>query len=473
MMANNAIKYKFSLYDRDDRTLVIFPEKPFWFVGDSSVRYFVMYYSGTIDSKQLHSILTEQYLYSTEDVEEMLQVFLDVFEQAELFDLESTSQTSEVRSTEQFFPLPVLTITRDCNLRCKHCYAGAGYESSNECKKELTTAQWIAVIDEAIDLVSSRGEDRFLLTGGEPFVRKDIFELIEYIKKKNFRPLINTNGLLIKEDDIDILLRNSAELMISLDGVTAETHEEIRGKQTFDKTLKTISLLRDAGLPVKLSFTVHKGNLHELPALFDLAEQFGVKELATNTLMVLSRAAENRLKRVPVARLNDDLAKISDISLTKSELVAGPDYANLGAYLFENIRLLYCGVGSASLCVDYDGSVYPCFNTMNNRFYLGNVLHESLREIWNHAPVLTELRELRINTMNPKCAECDVRFYCGGGCRGETFAITGDLYSPYPFCVDTKEAIIDMMFRFSPEAAVFKNKINYYHGLEMKYAHAH
>lgn len=106
---------------------------------------------------------------------------------------------------------------------------------------------------------------------------------------------------------------------------------------------------------------------------------------------------------------------------------------------------------------------------MHERFKVGNVLVTSIKDLWDNSEILNKLRCLNVDSLNEKCKRCFIRYYCGGGCRGETYFLTGSIKSPYPFCKDMKDAIVDLMFYVSNENDVFSKRVEYFQKIKRKY----
>lgn len=137
------LKFDYYMEEREKKLLIIFPEKPFWLVGDISYKVILEYFKGNITYEQLQEELKESYGYDLEEQEKIIGAILELFEEAKLFEEEIESD-KEYRKFENYFPNPVINVTRKCNLKCKHCYAEAG-DIWNE--KELLTEEIKEVID--------------------------------------------------------------------------------------------------------------------------------------------------------------------------------------------------------------------------------------------------------------------------------------------------------------------------------------
>ncbi|MBK1468356.1 radical SAM/SPASM domain-containing protein [Parvimonas parva] len=460
------LKYDYKYFIRDDKVLIIFPEKPFWFVGDLSILEVVKYFSKEIDYDLLKYRLKNKFNYLDVEEKEVLLFVKELFKSAELF----ADKVNIEDKLLEVFPNAVINLTKNCNLKCKHCYANAG---KHHFVDEMSFEELKGIIDIIINLYNKYSYDkRVLLSGGEPFLRKDIINIIEYIHSKDAIPAINTNGLLILEKHLEILKRCNCELLISLDGANQKSHEYIRGRNTYYNTLDKIKMLRDYGVNTKISMTVHKDNLCELEAFLEIAKKYKVNGVAINPLNIFCRAEESGLQRVDISELYKELKRLSQKSDSNFYYISKTDYANLGAILLMNIRFHYCGVGSASLVVDYNGDIYPCYNTMCSEFKLGNIKKDDILKIWNSSEILKKLRALNVNDFSYDCKCCEVKYYCGGGCRGEALYQNKKIISKCPYCSEIKKSILDLMFELgNGNNELFKNRMKFFEYAKSLYKH--
>lgn len=455
------IVYIPTFFKRNQRVLCVFGDKPFWIVGDQSLTSIISFFQGTINYGDLKNRLEQVYSYTESEVAEVVKSIESIFDSAGLF-VFPTSDRLNPTEVANNPPNPVINVTRRCNLKCTHCYADAN--NGQKACNELGTDELKMVIQKVLNWADSKQYDRrVLLSGGEPFIREDIVDLIQFIADNNGEPFVNTNSLLIKETDMDILAKCKAELLVSLDGANATSHEKIRGKGTFKPTIEKVKALLRHGVTTKLSITIHRDNLCELDDFVDLAVKLDVAQVAINPLNILSRAEESNLHRVNLTDFYNALSSIAKKSPKHMYYIERTDYANVGAILLMNVKFQYCGVGAASLVIDYDGAIYPCYNTMTKELLLGNIQHDDLDDIWKNSCVLHGLRELNINSFSSDCQKCPVKYYCGGGCRGEAYYANGSFLSKCPYCADMKSSIIEMMFQLSAQDNdLFQNRIQFF-----------
>ena len=182
-----------------------------------------------------------------------------------------------------------LTITGQCNMKCKHCGAVDCMVSKE--KRELTTEEYISVINQAVEL----GCRNIIIAGGEPFLRKDIFDILKFADSRNIVCSILINGLLINEEIIGKLeeLRNFSYVRISLDYVDNKKMEEFRGVEGIvDKVIKVVKLLVNNKIRVGVGMTIMPDNLHEIESVATLAKEIGADFFRAVPVVPIGRAQE-------------------------------------------------------------------------------------------------------------------------------------------------------------------------------------
>lgn len=173
-----------------------------------------------------------------------------------------------------------------------------------------------------------------------------------------------------------------------------------------------------------------------------------------------SRKSQDELVRVPEHVLYRKLFEILRGNLQYQKLMQNSTFANQIMGIAGGVKSHYCGIGTnRALYVRADGSIYPCPDTVMPKFRLGNVKDEQLWDIWERSPLLRELRQLDVDTMNPVCAKCDVRYFCGGGCRGENYQVTREFQSPHFNCEEIRKTIFEMMWMLTEKPAFFQDKV--------------
>jgi radical SAM protein with 4Fe4S-binding SPASM domain len=352
-------------------------------------------------------------------------------------------------------PVVVWNVTGRCNLRCRHCYAAV---SDAPPEDELTHEEGRALIDD----LAAFGSPVLLLSGGEPLMRPDIFDLAEYAVLRGLRCVLSTNGTMVDEDTAQRLKRiGMSYIGISLDGLGA-THDDFRRRDgAFDEVLAGLRASCEAGLKAGLRFTIFKNNAREVPAIFELVREERISRVCFYHLVCCGRGTEliqegltHCQTREIVDTIIDGAAALRRDGL-KVEVLTVDNHCD-GPYLYlrmlrENnprasdvLELLRMNGGNSSglgiACVGWDGTVYP------DQFWrtqaLGNVRQQPFSRLWTN-PSNTFLMKLKEKGryVTGRCARCRFLDACGGNLRVRAEALTGDPWAPDPACYLTDEEI--------------------------------
>jgi len=352
-------------------------------------------------------------------------------------------------------PVVVWNITRQCNLKCIHCYAQAKAMLQ---ENELSNVEGRALIDD----LSNMGIPVLLFSGGEPLIRPDMPELAEYAVQKGMRAVISTNGTLITQD-IARKLKNIglSYVGISLDGMRA-INDKFRGMTgAFDMALKGIENCQEAGIKVGLRFTINRFNVNEIPAIFDLLEEREIPRICFYHLVYAGRGSEMVKDDLSL----DDTRKAVDLIIDRTrrlhdagkpkEVLTVDNHAD-GPYVYlrllkedpqraaEVMELLKMNEGNNSGrgigCVSWDGEIHADQFWRHHSF--GNVRLRPFSEIWNDLsdPLMKGLKNKKEHVKG-RCATCRWLSICGGNFRVRAEATTGDVWAPDPACYLTDEEI--------------------------------
>ena len=333
-------------------------------------------------------------------------------------------------------------LTARCNLTCKHCRAEA---QDHFVAGELTTAEILGV---AAD-IRQAGDPIVVLTGGEPLVRADIFEIAEACSKMFTRVALATNGTLV---DDAVAARIAAagiqRVSISLDGACAATHDTFRGLPgSFDASLRGFDALKRAGVSVQVNVTVAKHNLTEVEAILKLAIDRGADAFHVFVLVPVGCGAEiSEEMRLSPRQMEDVLRWLFDRSLelrgrVHVKATCAPQYYRImrevsrergiemgGARHGMEAMTRGCLAGSAVCFISRIGDVQPCGYLP---VIVGNVRKRPFQEIWQNAEAFQALRDP--SALKGKCNACGYRKVCAG-CRARAFADTSDYLAEDPDC---------------------------------------
>ena len=349
-------------------------------------------------------------------------------------------------------PVVVWNCTRRCNLRCVHCYSQSADE---EYSGEMSTDQGLAFIQDLAEF----GAPVMLLSGGEPLMRKDLFQLASRGVELGTRTVISTNGTLITPQMADGLRDVGLGYVgVSLDGLQ-EANDKFRGRQgAFKKALAGIRNCRRSGIKVGLRFTVTKRNVAQVPGIFSLLRDEGIPRVCFYHLAYAGRGAKlmnedlnHQETRSLLDLIIDQTAQLHADGLPK-EVLTVDNHAD-GPYLYLRmvregnrraanvLKLLRANGGNSSGngigCVSWDGSVHA--DQFWRHVSFGNVTERKFSEIWTDLsnPLMAKLKDKRPH-LKGKCHTCHFLDMCAGSLRVRAEA-AGDLWAPDPACYLTDE----------------------------------
>ncbi|WP_265111344.1 TIGR04347 family pseudo-SAM/SPASM protein [Halosolutus halophilus] len=365
------------------------------------------------------------------------------------YDAADESSKPQITEEKQRRPVVVWNTTRQCNLYCSHCYAGADLEPGTG---EFSTAEAKTFLEQLADY----GAPVILFSGGEPLVRDDLVELVDYAADLGLRPVLSSNGTLLTREKAAALRDAGLQYAgISVDGLP-ERNDAFRGEEgAFDAAVRGIENCLDAGLKTGLRYTITEANAPDLEGVVDLLVDVGLDRFCFYHLDYGGRGADiadvdlsPEEKRAAVERLCEMTVEYHDRGEEIETLLVGnyADAAFLVEYAREEFgeakaRAVYDHLernggdptGERVADVDYEGNVHP--TQFWQGYSLGNVRDRPFGEIWEDEsnPLLRALRN-REEHLSGKCAECQYRSICRGGSRLRALAETGDLFAPDPQC---------------------------------------
>lgn len=324
-----------------------------------------------------------------------------------------------------------ITFTNICNLSCIHC----GRDANSTSEPEKKAAFFLKALEEGRTL----GAEQVNITGGEIFCRSDCFDLIQGAIDLGYFVSIESNGTLITQQSIDRLSAYGSQVRISIsvDGVTAEVHDAIRGAGTFDITMATILALQKANVPTRIITVLHRQNINQIPAMVkyfvdDLGlgfrllpniMEYGKGVYACNTYGVEFDEA--------MALLNDfyfDYMKKKESDTVSLEINVA-----LAPMDFEDCCL--CPWGKSMVGIGPTGVVSLCHvSYKDERFVFGSLETNSLTEIWAKSDTLNSFRNMNPNDLKGVCGNCLAREICRGGCRLHAISKYDDFFAPDPYC---------------------------------------
>jgi heme b synthase len=342
-------------------------------------------------------------------------------------------------------------ITRSCNLFCAHCRSSS---TSGTYEDELSTEECRRLIDE----IAETGKPVIILSGGEPLMRRDVFQIASYAVGKGLRVAMGTNGTLITEGIAAKLKAIPiSRVAVSIDFPEAELQDKFRGKPgAFQSALSGIDLLRQAGIEVQINSTITRLNMKYLNELLDLALKSGA--VAFHPFMLVPTGRGKRLETVAMSpeeyeqtlswvyerqkELGDriffkptDAPHYQRIVRQKSKESNSPitlpaqKSTTKTSSRAMNSMTRGCLAGISFCFISHQGKVQGCG-------YLdvdaGNIREKSFKQIWTESRLFRELRDL--SNLKGKCGACEYKNICGG-CRARAYESTGDYLEAEPYCI--------------------------------------
>ncbi|WP_250282553.1 MULTISPECIES: mycofactocin radical SAM maturase [unclassified Frankia] len=315
-------------------------------------------------------------------------------------------------------------LTYACNLACVHCLSSSGRRDP----RELTTAQCKAVIDEL-----ERMQVFYVnIGGGEPTVRPDFWEIVDYAVAHHVGVKFSTNGVRITRDVAARLAGSDyIDVQISLDGATAEINDAVRGTGSYATAVRAMEHLADAGFAgFKLSVVVTRHNAGQLDAFKALADRYGA-QLRLTRLRPSGRGADVWDELHPTAAQQREL--YDWLVAHGEQVLTGDSFFHLSAYGQALPGLNLCGAGRVVCLIDPVGDVYACPFAIHDSFLAGNVREPGgFERVWRSSELFTELRAPQSGGACASCAHFDS---CRGGCMAAKFFTGLPLDGPDPECV--------------------------------------
>jgi SynChlorMet cassette radical SAM/SPASM protein ScmE len=339
-----------------------------------------------------------------------------------------------------------IAVTGRCNLKCKYCF----YADEMAALSDLPTERWLAFFEE----LGSLAVQRVTLTGGEAFTRPDFFDLIDGVIANRMRYSLLSNGTLITEKVLAQFEEGKRRMrldsiQVSIDGSRAEIHNQSR-PDSFDRALRGLRLLVEAGFPATVRVTVNRHNVDDLVNIARLLlEDVGLPGFGTNEAYSCGATDRDQghvlLTPAQRGQAMDTLANLAAHYDGRIGAQAGPlSYAREFKRIEEALargetgfpgRGTLCGCGGmwSKLDVLHDGAIVPCHNL--STVHLGVVGVDDFQQVWLNHPTMVALRrrrEIPLQSLET-CRDCVYLGFCTGGCPQGALQVYGELNARNPF----------------------------------------
>jgi radical SAM protein with 4Fe4S-binding SPASM domain len=320
-----------------------------------------------------------------------------------------------------------LEITARCNNNCAHCYINLPAGDKKARHDELSFDEIKKIIDEAIDL----GAIWCLITGGEPFLRKDFFDVYLYVKKKGLLVSVFTNATLIQKEHIDLFKKYPPrDIEVTAYGVTQKTYESVtRASGSFDAFTRGLNLLLENGIKVRFKAMALRSNVHELSEISNFCRERTKDYFRFDPFLHLrydrnpKRNQEIKSERL----LPEEIVTIEQQDEKRFQaLEKGCDKLIMPELVHTDCNhLFHCGAGNGSFNVSYDGYFRLC-SSLWHKECIYDLKKGSLKEAWQD--FIPRVRDMRSNRKEflEKCRKCEIINLCMW-CPGSTHLETGKL----------------------------------------------
>ncbi len=310
-------------------------------------------------------------------------------------------------------------VTSRCNLNCIHCSSAAG----NKNKNELNLDEALGIIDQLYDI----GITTIKFSGGEPLLRPNFKQIMEYAQIKDFNTILFTNGLLLNKEILKELLVDYVQ--VGLDTINARFYGRYRGKNHLDDVLRGINNSINFGFPTGVAITVSGLNFFHYQKTFDFLSSWDIEGVCLSRFVPSGRGKENA-DRLLLSSIQRKQLIIFAKNVIKSEKLSMPIFLDDPLISLTEplaIKGEKCTAGEEKITIASDGEVFPCPLL---RIPVGNIRTKPIDKILQESILI---RNIRKRELKGKCGKCKFRFKCGG-CRAMAYYATGDPFETDPDC---------------------------------------
>lgn len=323
-----------------------------------------------------------------------------------------------------------ICVTGKCNMNCLHC-------RDSHTNREIKINDVYKIIDFAL---SNRDEEiEIVISGGEPLLYSNLYDIMDYTKNKNIHLELTTNGYLVTQDFINKIINydDKFSVSISLDSTNKDKHDSFRNfNGAFDKAISSIKLFVDNNIDIRIRTTIPADSLYEIEKMANLCITLGVKTLAIGTVMPVGNAATNSdllVSKEQMKMFISEYMRIKNLYSEKLDVLTSECLKDLGETNVTDssgdfIILEGCNAGTASFNVNQNGDITPC-----------SMFHAPIANIYTCPSIENSfknsdlLKTLLSRDYEGPCRNCSKQFTCGG-CRQRALYYTGNYKASDPLC---------------------------------------
>ena len=324
-------------------------------------------------------------------------------------------------------------LTKRCNLRCSHCYLDASF-LDGDVVDELSLAECRKLIDQMAEVNPNAC---LILTGGEPLLREDIYEIASYANEKGFMVVMGTNGLLLNDTTVPKMLDAGIKgIGVSLDSIRPEIHDRLRGLPgSWEKAIKGIEAAKKYNLDFQIQTTVTKENFKEISEMIDFSYKLDATGFYLFFLVCTGRG--EKMTDITPEQYEEVLSYVYKVHGNYNGMMVrakcAPHFKRIAYQTNQNSPLLKGYVGGCRAGTNYcritpEGEVTPCPYMHNS---VGNIKNLSFNDIWSDSELFQQLRHPKYEG---KCEYCEFKLLCGG-CRARALAENNNVFGEDPWCI--------------------------------------
>ncbi len=386
----------------DGKVVLLDPDTPNWTAVSPAVATFISLLDGQTNAEDVRRAfkMDSGGLESEAAYSRLVRALLDVG----MLQYSGETAAPAIRYAHPRGTLEAVTLylTSRCNLSCRYCF----YDAEAARNQELSTDEWARVIDE----LACMEVGRVFFMGGEPLMRKDTITLARHAKRKGLEVTLITNGTMIDQDLAKQVHELFAGVQVSLDGLRRE-HDFVRGAGSFGRAWRGIQNLLDIGAPVTVSCILSRRNIELMDDFVAFLIKRGVPRFHCLNLQTHGRGSCYQDMAISFGQFTE---KLYQLHRQYSEQITMKQIEAL-----INVRPFHrkesCGVGRATIEVNANGDIYPCYKLMSADYLLGSIRTTRLADVYSHSDALQRLGGATVEK-TAECRACDVRYFCGGGC---------------------------------------------------------
>lgn len=426
----------------DHSILVLHPERPQWFEINQTGLFILQFADNKRNIREIAEIVAQHFNLSKQNSEQDVLTFFDGLDRIHFlanpqkYEAHESHSPTELKNWHLF-----LHLNQECNLSCPHCYTLS--QPQRHWKPSFEDV--FSLLDDCAD----NGATVMTLSGGEPLLYPHFDKVLDHASQR-FRINLLTNGTLIKKPILTKLTDCCEGIQISLDGSHETLHDSIRGKGTFQTTIRGIKLLQDAGYGKHLVIctTVMRKNFKDIMSIIELAEKLNVPLIRFLPLMTQGRAIDNYRGIAPD---DNDLKELYEKLLpvmadqNRKTTVSGYISGLLLKPLPGVSEQQWCPIGR-NVVVDFDGSIAPCILMLDYNWKIGNLYTDRMNDIIKKGMIqsLGEMIRKRRQRIE-KCKTCSWKNFCQSGCAGIALQHKGSLNDVDRLC-DYRRELYPRMF---------------------------